>query len=53
MLGDKSNTAFLEDCMDYYRKTRRELDFLARGVAGEQPVYPEYLAKGATVTRIF
>ena len=44
MLETKSNSAFLKDCLDYYRKTRRELDSHARGVAGEQPVYPEYLA---------
>ena len=44
MLETKSNAAFLEDCLVYYRKTRKELDSHARGVAGEQPIYPEYLA---------
>lgn len=44
LLQQKSNSAFLENCLEHYQRTRKELDSHARGVAGERPIYPEYLA---------
>ncbi|UBF29326.1 ubiquinone-dependent pyruvate dehydrogenase [Kovacikia minuta CCNUW1] len=44
LLHTKTDRTHLDTSLEYYRKTRAELDSHAIGVAGNRPIYPEYLA---------
>ena len=41
----KQDRAHLDRCLEHYRKGRKDLDDLAVGVPGRQPIHPQYVAK--------
>jgi pyruvate dehydrogenase (quinone) len=45
LLKEKTDTSFLDKCVDHYKKARKELDDLAVGEPGRTPIHPQYAAK--------
>ncbi len=43
LLQTKSDGTHLEEAQDDYKKTRKGLDDLASGIAGERPIHPQYV----------
>ena len=44
-LAIKQERSHLDRCLEHYRKARKDLDDLATGVPGRQPIHPQYIAK--------
>ena len=44
-LAQNSNDSHLKDSVAHYRKTRKGLDELATGKAGQKPIHPQYLTR--------
>lgn len=44
-LWPKTERRHLDDSLARYRKSRRDLDKLARGTPGRRPIHPQYLAR--------
>ena len=45
MLTDKPDRRFLDDCLEHYATTRRDLDELAVGSPGKKPIHPQYVVR--------
>jgi pyruvate dehydrogenase (quinone) len=43
-LSGKKDEAHLSDSLEHYRKTRKSLDDLATGEAGQRPIHPQFVA---------
>ena len=41
----KTDTAYLDICLNHYREARKGLDDLATGKPGQRPIHPQYVAK--------
>jgi pyruvate dehydrogenase (quinone) len=50
LLQTKSDASHLEEAQDDYKKTRKGLDDLASGKAGQRPIHPQYVS--AIVNRL-
>src|ERR1700676_3059753 len=42
-LSGKKDEAHLNDSLEHYRKTRKDLDDLATGEAGQKPIHPQFV----------
>ena len=45
LAGQKKSSSHLNDCLEHYRHTRKELNNLAVGKPGSSPLHPELVAK--------
>jgi pyruvate dehydrogenase (quinone) len=45
LLNNKTDTSYLDKCLDHYKKARQGLDDLATGEPGRTPLHPQYVAK--------
>ena len=45
LLDPKTDSAYLNRCLEHYARTRKDLDDLATGVPGRMPIHPQYVAK--------
>src|SRR5258705_13286829 len=48
LLDESGDPSHLERALGHYRKARKSLDDLARGVAGDLPVHPQHVARGVS-----
>ncbi|MDG3004996.1 ubiquinone-dependent pyruvate dehydrogenase [Paludisphaera mucosa] len=44
LLTDQADRRFLDDCLEHYATTRKDLDDLAVGKPGKRPIHPQFLA---------
>jgi pyruvate dehydrogenase (quinone) len=45
LVKEKTDTAYLDRCVEHYKDARRGLDELAVGEPGKTPIHPQYVAK--------
>lgn len=45
LLKQHQDSTHLEQAVNHYQKSRRDLDYLATGTPGKKPIHPQYLAK--------
>jgi pyruvate dehydrogenase (quinone) len=45
LIEDKSDTSWLDTCLEHYKSARKGLDDLAVGTPGRTPIHPQYVAK--------
>jgi pyruvate dehydrogenase (quinone) len=45
LLNARENTSFLDKAVEHYKKSRKDLDDLAKATPGKPPIHPQYLAK--------
>jgi len=45
LIEDKTDTSWLDTCLDHYKSARKGLDDLAVGTPGRTPIHPQYVAK--------
>jgi pyruvate dehydrogenase (quinone) len=45
LIKDKTDSSWLDTCLEHYKKARKDLDDLAEGVPGRTPIHPQYVAK--------